>query len=123
MKWSFSDDSSLVFSYDLAGKTLIEQTKDGKLVASISGEILATGVNNKYLIDSNLSFWETYRGKLFSRTIVPSDYRAIGLKLSNGRLTAFGSDGRMITRTLDEFGPLDEVIAIAARRTKNGSER
>lgn len=118
MKWSFSEDSSLIFSYDLADKTSVEQTKDGKLVSSISGEILATGVNNKYLIDSNLSFWETYRGKLFSKTIIPADYRAIGLKLSDGRLTAFSSDGRMITRTLDEFGPLDEVLAVAARRTK-----
>ncbi|HXQ33385.1 MAG TPA: hypothetical protein VN843_05130, partial [Anaerolineales bacterium] len=118
MKWSFSEDSSLIFSYDLADKTLIEQTKDGKLVSSISGEILATGVNNKYLIDANLSFWETYRGKLFSKTIVPVDYRAIGLKLSDGRLTAFSSDGRIITRPLDEFRPLDEVMAVAARRTK-----
>ena len=118
MKWSFSEDSSLIFSYDLADKTLIEQTKDGKLVSSISGEILATGVNNKYLIDSNLSFWETYRGKLFSKTIVPIDYRAIGLKLSGGELIAFSSDGRIITRPLDEFRPLDEIIAVAARRTK-----
>ena len=118
MKWNFSEDSSLVFSYDLADKTFIEQTKDGKLVSSISGEILATGVNNKYLIDSNLSFWETYRGKLFSKTIVPSDYRAIGLKLSGGQLIAFSSDGRMMTRQLDEFGRLEEVIAVAARRTR-----
>jgi WD40 repeat protein len=118
MKWSFSEDSSLIFSYDLAEKTLIEQTKDGKLVSSISGDILATGVNNKYLIDSNLSFWETYRGKLFSKTIVPSDFRAIGLKLSGSQLTAFSSDGRIIKRPLEEFGPLDEVIAVAARRTR-----
>lgn len=118
MKWSFSDDSTLVFSYDLADKTVIEQTKDGKLVSTISGEILAGGVNNKYLIDSNLSFWETYRGKLFSKTIVPSDYRAIGLKLSGGQLIAFSSDGRLMTRPLDEFRPLDEVIAVATRRTR-----
>lgn len=118
MKWSFSEDSALVFSYDLADKTVIEQTKDGKLVSTISGEILASGVNNKYLIDTNLSFWETYRGKLFSKSIVPSGYRAIGLKLSGGQLTAFSSDGRMMTRSLDEFRPLDEVIAVAARRTR-----
>ena len=118
MKWSFSEDSSLIFSYDLADKTSIEQTRDGKLISSISGEILATGVNNKYLIDSNLSFWETFRGKLFSKSIVPADYRAVGLKLSGGRLTAFSSDGRIITRSLEEFGPLDEVLALAARRTK-----
>jgi len=116
MKWSFSEDSNLIFTYDLADKTLVEQTKDGKLVSSISGEILATGVNSKYLIDSNLSFWETYRGKLFSKSILPTDYRAIGMKLSGGRLTAFSSDGRILTRTLDEFGPLDEVIAVAAKR-------
>ena len=118
MKWSFSEDSSLIFSYDLADKTLVEQTKDDKLVSSISGEVLATGVNSKYLIDSNLSFWETYRGKLFSKTIVPADYRAIGLKLSNGKLTAFSNDGRILTRPLDEFGPLENVIAVAARRTR-----
>ncbi len=117
MKWSFSEDSSLIFSYDLADKTLIEQTRDGKLVSSISGEILATGVNNKYLIDSNLSFWETCRGKLFSKTIVPPDFRAIGLKLSGEELTAFSSDGRMMTRPLEEFGPLDEVLVVAVRRT------
>jgi hypothetical protein len=118
MKWSFSEDSSLIFSYDLADKTFIEQTKDGKLVSSISGEILTSGVNNKYLVDSNLSFWETYRGRLFSKTIVPPDFRAIGLKLSGGQLIAFSSDGRMMTRRLDEFGPLDEVLAVATRRTK-----
>jgi WD40 repeat protein len=117
MKWSFSEDSSLIFSYDLAGKTLIEQTKDGKLVSSIPEEILATAVNSKYLIDSNLSFWETYRGKLFSKTIVPSDYRAIGLKLSGGQLIAFSSDGKMLRRSLDEFGPLDDVVAVASKRT------
>jgi WD40 repeat protein len=117
MKWRFSEDSSLIFTYDLADKTSIEQTRDGKLVSSISGEILATGVNNKYLIDSNLSFWETYRGKLFSKSIVPPDFRAIGLQLSGGELIAFSSDGRMMTRPLDEFGPLDEVLAVAARRT------
>ncbi len=118
MKWSFSEDSSLVFTYDLADKTVIEQTKDGKLVSTISGEILASGVNNKYLIDSNLSFWETYRGKLFSKSIVPSDFRAIGLKLSGGQLIAFSSDGRMMTRQLDEFRRLEEVIAVAARRMR-----
>lgn len=119
MKWSFSDDSSLIFTYDLADKTSIEQTRDGKLVSSISGDVLATGVKNKYLIDSNLSFWETYRGKLFSKTIVPADFRAIAVRLSGSQLTAFSSDGRMITRPLDEFGPLDEVLAIAARRTRS----
>lgn len=118
MRWSFSEDSNLIFSYDLADKTSIEQTRDGKLVSSISGEILATGVDNKYLIDSNLSFWETYRGRLFSKSIVPPDFRAIGLQLSGGELTAFSSDGRVMTRRLDEFAPLDEVIAVAARRTK-----
>ena len=118
MKWSFSEDSSLIFSYDLADKTFIEQTKDGKLVSSISGEILTSGVNNKYLVDSNLSFWETYRGRLFSKTIIPPDFRAIGMRMSGGQLIAFSSDGRMMTRRLDEFGPLDEVIAVAARRTK-----
>ena len=118
MKWSFSEDSSLIFTYDLTDKTSIEQTKDGKLVSSISGDVLATGVDNKYLIDSNLSFWETYRGKLFSKTIIPPDFRAIGVRLSGGQLTAFSSDGRIITRPLDEFRPLDEVMAVAARRTK-----
>ena len=119
MKWSFSEDSSLIFTYDLGDKTSIEQTRDGKFVSSISGDVLATGVNNKYLIDANLSFWETYRGKLFSKTIVPPDFRAIGVRLSGGQLTAFSSDGRMITRPLDEFGPLDEVLAVAERRTKS----
>ncbi|HEU4932175.1 MAG TPA: hypothetical protein VFT48_08835, partial [Pyrinomonadaceae bacterium] len=118
MKWNFSEDSTLIFTYDLAEKTVIEQTRDGKLISTISGEILGSGVNNKYLIDSNLSFWETYRGKLFSKSIVPSDYRAIGLKLSGGQLIAFSSDGRMMTRPLDEFRPLDEVIAVAAKRTR-----
>ena len=118
MKWSFSEDSSLIFTYDLTDKTSIEQTKDGKLVSSISGDVLATGVDNKYLIDSNLSFWETYRGRLFSKTIIPPDFRAIGVRLSGGQLTAFSSDGRIITRPLDEFRPLDEVMAVAARRTK-----
>ena len=118
MKWNFSEDSSLIFSYDLADKTTIEQTKDGKLVSSISREILANGVDSKYLIDSNLSFWETYRGKLFSKTIVPSDFQAIGVKLSGRHLIAFGGDGRMVMRQLDEFGPLEEVIAVAASRTR-----
>ncbi len=118
MKWSFSDDSSLIFTYDFGDKTSIEQTKDGKLVSSISGDVLATAVNNKYLIDSNLSLWETFRSKLFSKTIVPPDFRAIGVRLSGGQLTAFSSDGRILTRPLDEFGPLDEVMVVAARRTK-----
>ena len=118
MKWNFSEDSSLIFSYDLADKTFVEATRDGKLVSSIPGEILATAVNSKYLIDSSLSFWETYRGKLFSKTIVPSDYHAIGLKLSGGQLIAFSNDGKMLTRRLDEFGPLQNVIAVAARRTR-----
>jgi WD40 repeat protein len=118
MRWGFSDDNSLIFTYDLAEKTLVQQTTDGKLVSSFSGEVLATGCDSKFLIDSRLSFWETYRGKLFSKTIVPYDYQAVGIKVSEGRLIAFSSNGRIITRPLDEFGPLDEVMAIAIRRAK-----
>lgn len=118
MKSRFSDDSTYVFSYDLADKTMIEETKNGKLVASISGEILDTGVSSDFMIDDRLSFWETRHGKLFSKTIVPDNFRAIGLRISGDRLVAFSSDGRLITRAVDEFGPIDRVIAIAAHRAR-----
>ncbi len=118
MKWRFSDDSSLLFSYDLADKTLIEETKDGKVVSSMPGEILGTGISSNFVIDSRLSFWETQRGKLFSKTIVPDNYRAIGIKVAGGHLIAFSDDGRMMTRPLDEFASLEQVIAIAARRAR-----
>ncbi|HXQ33060.1 MAG TPA: hypothetical protein VN843_03440, partial [Anaerolineales bacterium] len=93
MEWRFSDDSSLVFSHDLTDRTLVEQTKDGKTVSSLPSEILAIGLNNKFLIDSKLAFWETFRSRLFAKTIVPSDFSPIGVKLKRGELIAVSKDG------------------------------
>jgi WD40 repeat protein len=118
MRWGFSDDSSLVFNSDLTGTTLIERTVDGTVVSSIFGEILALSPNGKFAIDSRLTVWEMSSGRVFSKTVVPRDYTAIGLTLRRGEIIALNEDGNMVKRSLREVGSMDELLAIATKRAK-----
>jgi WD40 repeat protein len=118
MKWGFSDDSSLVFNSDLTGTTLIERTVDGTVVSSVFGEILALSPNGKFAIDSRLTVWEVSSGRVFSKTVVPRDYTAIGLTLRRGEIIALNEDGKMVKRSLPEVGSTEELLTIAAKRAK-----
>jgi WD40 repeat protein len=118
MKWGFSNDSSLVFNSDLTGTTLIERTVDGTVVQSVSGEILALSPNGKFAVDSKLTVWELSSGRVFSRTVVPRDYTAIGLTLSRGQMIALNQEGKMVKRSLAEVGSMEELLVIATKRAK-----
>ena len=122
-EWGFSDDSNLVFRQVHSHETLIDRTKDGTTVSSLPTAVAALSANGKFAIDRDLMLWEVDRGEIFSRTLLPYDYYAVGVMLRDGKMMALSDDGRLIRRSLAEIGSIEEILTTAAKRTKSVSKR
>src|SRR4029078_2552704 len=70
-KWGFSNDSTLLFTTDMSGKTLIHKTSDGGRQTSLSTGVMALTANDKFVIDTVLWVWDAKSGRLFSSRVVP----------------------------------------------------
>ena len=125
MKWGFSNDSTLVFTTSLIGKTLIHKTSDGKIQTSISTVALAFSANGKFLIDTQLRVWETKSGVLSFSPIsgTESGFWAMTLnQTQDNQLIAITSDASIVRRPLEETSSLNTLLSIALKRTKKLSK-
>ena len=120
-KWGFSNDSTLLFTTDMSGKTLIHKTSDGGIQTSLSTGVLAFTANDKFVIDTDLWVWDAKSGRLFSSRVGPGLLaRALNLSEYN-QLTAITDDNSIVHRALDETSSLNTLLSIAEKRTRKAS--
>lgn len=118
IKWGFSNDSTLLFTRDMSGKTLIHKTSDGGIQTSLSTGVMAFTGNDKFLIDATLWVWDAKSGRLFSSPVGPAFIvKALNLTEDN-QLTAITDDGSIVHRALDETSSLNTLLSIAEKRTR-----
>ena len=121
MKWGFSNDSTLLFTSDMSGKTLVHTTNDGKMQTSFSTYALAFTPNSNFLIDADLRVWNTKTGRLFSGPIGPS-FQAIGITVTeDNQLTAINRENSIVRRALDETSSLNTLLSIAEKRIRKSA--
>ena len=124
LSWGFSNDSKLLFTSETPSRTVIYRTSDGSVVSTPPAAVVAFTPNGKFVVDSRLSIWDAYSGQLFSKPAalsVGNFALADATFTSDNQLIAVGPDGTILRESLDEIRSLNDLLLIAARRTRRFS--
>lgn len=119
MSWGFSRDSQFVFTSDLAGRTVIRTTRDGKTIAIVKGNLVrAFSPSGQFVIDDKLGVWEGETGVLLAGGW-PLNREALAVSVLPTHVAlGMGRDGVVYRRTLAETGPIENLLRLAAQRAR-----